>query len=171
MVVYAYRDLVCWFMIRQGIKSFRRAHTQLEKYYRKNPKELDLFLGIWSNLWLKKWRERVKILKKKVKIPEDYLCRLKKARKLYRRMNRKEDLKEMILQRLLRRNELSMTAFIAENLIIGEIARHIHSNEKKGILQKSIEPFDILMSLSPRIRKIIKEKGPLVYLQMGIHLL
>jgi hypothetical protein len=35
---------------------------KLEKLFKENPAELEEFLTVWTGIWLKKWKERVKLL-------------------------------------------------------------------------------------------------------------
>ena len=35
---------------------------KLERFFKENPGELEEFLTVWTGVWLKKWKERVKLL-------------------------------------------------------------------------------------------------------------
>jgi hypothetical protein len=35
---------------------------KLEKFFNESQKELEEFIDIWTKIWLKKWKERVKLL-------------------------------------------------------------------------------------------------------------
>ena len=62
----AYQDFinylkVHWDLIGKDVNNCELA-KRVEKQIRVNPVEFEEFLTIWINIWLKKWKERVKLL-------------------------------------------------------------------------------------------------------------
>jgi hypothetical protein len=58
-----------------------------------------------------------------------------------------------------------MVEFIAENLIIEEIAKRIRKTDK-NVIPIAPDPLSIYNAVSARITRLPKEKGPLVYLNI-----
>jgi hypothetical protein len=123
MVGYACRDFEEWIRNKWNIESKRDLYKQLEETMNNNPLALKNLLNLWASLWLEKWNQRVKVLFDKPKLPSQIQERIKDAKLFYRGLQHKNELKEMINQKLIRGGELCMTTFIAENLIIEEIAK------------------------------------------------
>jgi len=165
MVVYACRDFEEWMKCKWDIKSHHRLYEKLEETLDHEPKDFKVFLNFWVGCWLEKWRERVKVLSTKPKLPPNVLKRIRKARKFYREMEHGNELKEMVIRKLIRHGEICMTQVIAENLIIGEIAKRIGSMNGSSRFV-NVQPIDIFISLSYKISRLSKEKGPLIYLNI-----
>ena len=80
-------------------------------------------------------------------------------------MEYKNELRQMVIQKLLGQGEICMVRFIAEQLIMEEMAKYnLRSGSTKGISE--IPPIDILNNLSFKISKLSMEKGPFVYLSI-----
>jgi len=170
MIIYAYRDLITWMRTKWELSNSEMVHRRLERYSDEHNRDLEVFFNFWLNQWLEKWRERVKILSKKIKIPQDQMEQIVRAERLYRQMKHKIELKRMIIRKLINQGEICMTEVIAKNLIIGEIAKCIQVYNKEPNLV-TLDAFKILNRLSIRISKLPKEKGPLVYLNIGMYLI
>jgi len=170
MVVYACRDLEAWiecnWMSKDSVSAFEKFEETL--YYRTG--EFKAFLNLWVGYWLEKWRERVRILSTKPKMPPFHIEKYKKARKLYLNMEQRKELKKMIIRKLINHGEICMCEFIAENLIIEEIAKRMQSTDKK-IEEIRLDPLEILNSLTPTISRLPQEKGPLLYLNLKTYML
>ncbi|MEM2539009.1 MAG: hypothetical protein QXN85_00940, partial [Candidatus Bathyarchaeia archaeon] len=90
---------------------------------------------------------------------------IRMARKVYQHMDYKLDLKSMAVRKLIKHGEICMIEFIAENLIVEEIAKRIRKTSK-DLNIVAIDPLKIYSALSARISRLPKEKGPLVYLNI-----
>jgi hypothetical protein len=72
---------------------------KLEKQFHENPAELEAFLTIWTGMWLKKWKERVKLLigdqnqTKWSKVSKT----LSSAEPYWRKIERKQELTEIVV--------------------------------------------------------------------------
>lgn len=172
MILYAQRDLETWLRIKWGAETPYAVYRRLERYLLGDYKrrgDFRTFLSVWLERWLEKWRERVKILPKMPKVPPKHAKLLEKAKKLYREMDHAYELKEMVIRKLIEQGEICMTGFIAENMIVNEIAKRLR--RWGGDLEApSIDPLDILNSLIPRIKRLPKERGPLLFLKVGVYL-
>lgn len=164
VVVYASKDLETWLKVKMNTDDSRIIYRRLEEWFRDNPEDLKISVNFWANMWLKKWRERVRVLPTKFELPQDYVERVKKARKIFQDLEYKSDLKNMTVRKLVMQGEICMTEFIADNLIIEEIARRIQRGGGNNILM--LDPLHIYNAVSSRIARLSKERGPLVYLNV-----
>ncbi|MEM2167315.1 MAG: hypothetical protein QXR74_02985, partial [Candidatus Bathyarchaeia archaeon] len=98
-------------------------------------------------------------------MPKNHLENIKTARKLYQHMDYRQDLKDIAVRKLIKHGEICMVEFIAENLIVEEIAKYIQKAGKESRII-AIDPLKIHNALSARIARLPKERGPLVYLNI-----
>jgi hypothetical protein len=165
MVLFSCRDLEQWIESTWAVPGQERVYDKIEEFLAYEPKVFRVFLNFWVGRWLEKWRERVKVLSTKPKLPPVVLKRVKKARLIYREMEHRKELKKMVMQKLLGQGEICMVELIADNLIIEEIAKHVRgTNEDSGFI--IVTAIDVFNSLSQRISRLHEEKGPLIYLNM-----
>ena len=168
MVVYACRDLEAWMKHKWGISSHRAIYERIQESLEREPRDFRVLLNFWVGRWVEKWRERVKVLSTRPKLPPSVQQKIEKAKNLYRGMDRRKELKNMVTQKLILQGEICMTEVIAENLIIEEIAKR-----NRGLSQDSgpvkIDPLNIFNSLSRRISRLPEEKKPLIYLSVKLY--
>lgn len=164
MVAYALKDLETWLKVKVGIDDVGALYKIVEETYREGPRDFRTSVGFWASMWLKKWRERVKILSTKFEEPRDHVKRVKRARKIFQEMDWKNELRKMIVKRLIEHGEICMTEFIADNLIIEEIARRLQRAGNNNMV--ALDPLSIYNAVSSRIARLSREKGPLVYLSI-----
>lgn len=164
MVVYASKDLEEWMRCKWAMNS-NDFYGTLEKVIYDENEEFRIFLKSWIGVWLEKWRERVRLLHTKPKLPPNVVERIKEAKRIYRRSEFRNELKDLLIRKLIRQGEICMANFIAENLIIEEITRRLRGRKRDPASFK-LDPIDIYNSLSRRISGLSKEKGPLVYLRV-----
>jgi len=164
MVIYASKDLEEWMRYKWSLNSGAFYET-LGRIIENRYDEYHIFLKPWVSVWLEKWRERVRLLHTKPKLPPNVMKRLKEAKRIYQKSEFKRELKELLTRKLIRNGEICMASFIAENLIIEEITRRLRDVKPESNDVK-LDPIDIYNSLSRRIFSLSKEKGPLVYLRI-----
>jgi hypothetical protein len=129
--------------------------------------ELRAFLKVWTNQWLEKWRERVTLCQQTPQFSLRHLKTKKKAMKIFKRMNEGQELKKMVVQKLINEGEVCMAELIAENLIIEEIAYRLNINGGKTPTDKStLEPWHILQEVLPRVKRLRDRKTPLIHLKL-----
>jgi len=164
MVVYASKDLEEWMRYKWSLNNGAFYET-LGRIIEDKYDEFHIFLKSWVSVWLDKWRERVRLLHTKPKLPPNVMKRLKEAKRIYQKSEFKRELKELLTKKLIRHGEICMAGFIAENLIIEEITRRLRDVRPNSNNVK-LDPIDIYNTLSGRIFSLSKEKGPLVYLRI-----
>lgn len=164
MVVYASKDLEEWMRCKWAMNS-NAFYRMLERIIDDESEEFHIFLKSWIGVWLEKWRERVRLLHTKPKLPPNIAERIKEAKRIYRSSEFKNELKDLLIKKLIREGEICMANFIAENLIIEEITRRLRDRKWDSNAFR-LDPIDIYNTLSRRISGLSKEKGPLVYLRV-----
>jgi len=135
----------------------------LEKFFNENPKELEEFLGIWTGIWLKKWKERVKLLignensnrwNKVTKI-------LSNAEPLWRKLSNRQEMQELVTSTLIKNGEICGTSILAENLLkmeLGEKSREYFNEEEQTM--------NVINNALRKARELTRSKGPLIYVKI-----
>lgn len=165
MVIYASKDLEVWLKVKMNTDDNRVIYEWLEENFRNKPRDLRISINFWAGMWLKKWRERVRILSTRFKMPPDHIEKIRKARKLYQNIDYKSELKNMAVKKLVDYGEICMIEPIAENLIIEEIARRIRKDDK-SLMPVALDPLSIYNTVGGRISLLPRERGPLIYLNI-----
>lgn len=168
MVVYACRDLEAWMKHIWGINSHRGIYEKIEEALEHEPRDFRVLLNFWVGRWIEKWRERVKVLSTRPKLPPNVQKRIEKAKKLYRGMGRRKELKNLVTEKLMLQGEICMAELIAENLIVEEIAKRSRGMNQ-DLSPVVLDPLDIFNSLTRRISRLRKEKRPLIYLNVKLY--
>ncbi len=136
---------------------------KLEKQFHENPAELEAFLTIWVGMWLKKWKERVKLLigdqnqNKWSKVAKT----LSNAEPYWRKMERKQELTEIVVGTLLKNGEICGTEILAENLLKMELGEKRVQN-----LDNKERVFTIVNSALRKAREMSQSKGPLIFVKI-----
>jgi hypothetical protein len=135
----------------------------LEKFFNENPNELEEFLGIWTGIWLKKWKERVKLLignensnrwNKVTKI-------LSNAEPLWRKLSNRQEMQELVTSTLIKNGEICGTSILAENLLkmeLGEKSREYLNEEEQAM--------NVINNTLRKARELTRSKGPLIYVKI-----
>ena len=168
MVVYACRDLEAWMRCEWSLSSQRAIYERIEEAMEYEAQDFRVFLNFWAGRWIEKWRERVKVLSTRPKLPPTAQSRIEKAKELYRGIGHRKELKTMVTQKLIHQGEICMTEVIAENLIVEEIAKRSRSLSE-DLKHVMMNPLDIFNSLSGRISRLPEEKRPLIYLNVKLY--
>ena len=162
---FAYQDLETCLIEKLNDKNSGDIEEALKDETRQD--EIQTFLKIWTKKWLEKWRERVTLCQKMPYFSLEHLKAKKKAKKIFKRIKKGPELKKMIIKRLINKGEICMVDLIAENLIIEEIVFRLRMNSRKTPADRIIlDPWHILQAVSPRIKRLVKRKTPLVHLQL-----
>jgi hypothetical protein len=136
---------------------------RLENFFKENPTEMEEFLGIWTGMWFRKWKERVKLL-----IGNENSSRWNKAAKilnnaepLWRKLPNKHEMEELVTSTLIKNGEVCGTSILAENLLkmeLGEKTRE-YANEKE-------QTMNVANNALRRARELARSKGPLIYVKI-----
>lgn len=136
---------------------------RLEKFYNENPKELEEFLDIWTGIWFKKWKERVKLLignenanrwNKVTKI-------LNEAEPLWRRLPNRQEMEEVVVSTLIKNGEICGTSILAENLLKTELGEN---KSKYGREEEQV--MNVVNNTLRKARELTRSRGPLIFVKI-----
>ena len=136
---------------------------RLENLHKENRKELEEFLTVWVGMWFKKWKERVKLL-----IGEENQNKWNKVSKtlnnaepFWRKLERKQELREIIVTTLIKNGEICGTEILSENLLKMELGekRVQNLNDRERV-------FTALNNALRKGRDMALSKGPLIFVKI-----
>jgi len=136
---------------------------KLEKLFNENPGELEEFLDIWTGIWFRKWKERVKLL-----IGNENSNRwnrvtkiLNNAEPLWRKLSNRQEMQEVITSTLIKNGEICGTSILAENLLKMELG------EKNGkYLNEEEQVMHVVNNSLRKARELARSKGPLIFVKI-----
>lgn len=136
---------------------------RLEKLFHEEPNELESFLTVWIGMWFKKWKERVKLL-----IGDQNASKWNKASKtlsnaepFWRKIERKQELQEVVVYSLLKNGEICGTEILSENLLKMELGdKNVQSLSNKE------QVFVIVNNALRKAREMAQSKGPLIFVKI-----
>ena len=137
-----------------GLKT--SAKTKLWQLSKKDRAEVEEFLGVWSRIWLKKWRQRVNLF-----IGEQNTngCRETgtTTEASHVELSCRKQIIELVTCSLIRNAEICGTSIIAENIVDTETQKYAcdDSSEKEQALA-------VLNSSLRKAREISLKAGPLI---------
>jgi hypothetical protein len=136
---------------------------KLEQIFREDRDELEEFVNVWIGIWFKKWKERVKLL-----IGEDNANKWSKVTKtinnaepLWRKLEGKQEIRELIVTTLIKNGEICGTEILSENLLKLELG------EKR--VQCLSEKERVLVAVNNALRKgrnMALSRGPLIFVKI-----
>jgi uncharacterized protein YuzE len=136
---------------------------KLESFFNENRSELEEFLDVWTGIWLRKWKERVKLL-----IGNENSNRWNKATKvlnnaepLWKKLTNKQEMEEIIMLTLVKNGEICGTSILAENLLKMELGekKKEHINEKEHIIT-------VVNNTLRKARELAQSQGPLIFVKV-----
>jgi hypothetical protein len=136
---------------------------KIETLCKENTNELDAFLTIWTGIWFKKWKERVKLLignqnaNKWSKMSKT----LQDAEPLWQKIEHKQELLEVVEATLIKNGEICGTEILSENLVKVELGER---NLKDATDQELA--IVTLNNALRRAREMAQSKGPLIFVKV-----
>jgi hypothetical protein len=151
-----------WELIGTEANNFELAE-KMEQFFKENPQELEAFLTVWVGIWLKKWKERVKLLignqnqNKWNKVAKT----LANAEPLWRGMLHKQEVMELVVGTLIKNGEICGTEILSENLLKMELGEKCDRclNEQELVLS-------VLNNALRKARDMAQSKGPLIFVKI-----
>ena len=118
---------------------------------------------MWVGMWLKKWKERVKLLigeqnaNKWSKVSKT----LTSAEPFWKKIERKQELTEVIVATLLKNGEICGTEILSENLLKMELGEKCvqYLGDKEQV-------FTIVNNALRKAREMALSKGPLIFVKV-----
>ena len=137
---------------------------KLESFFNENPTELGEFLSIWTGIWLRKWKERVKLLigNENTKRWNKVTKILDNAEPLWEKLSNRQEIQEVITSTLIKNGEICGTSILAENLLkmeLGDEKRKEYVNEKEQVLS-------VMNNTLRKARELAQSKGPLIFVKV-----
>jgi hypothetical protein len=136
---------------------------RIDKLQKEDTAELDAFLTLWASIWLKKWKERVKLLigNQNASKWNKMSKTLQDAEPLWRRIEHKQELLEVVEATLIKNGEICGTEILSENLIKIDLGER---NLKDANNQELI--ITTLNNALRRAREMAQSKGPLIFVKV-----
>jgi len=127
------------------------------------PGELESFLVVWTGLWLKKWKNRVKlVLGNQSQNNSNQINKiLSTAEPLWKELECRQELVEILTSALIRNGEICGTEILAERLLKVELGKksNQHINKKEQI-------FAVLNDAIRKAREMTQITGPLIFIRI-----
>jgi len=136
---------------------------KLEEFYNENPKELEEFIELWTGMWLKKWKERVKLLigRGNSKRWNKVTRILNKAEPLWRKLANRGEMQEVITSTLVKNGEICGTSILAENLLKMELGQ-----SKKKYINEEEQVLNVVNNTLRKSRELARSRGPLIFVKV-----
>jgi len=138
---------------------------RIHKYFEDNSEEFSEFLRIWSGLWMNKWGKRVKLLignegsSQWSKVNR----KLKSSEVLWKQLARREEMKDMLVESLIRNGEICGTTIMAENLLKLELESSKEQDKWKSEQERVLGIVNVTLR---KARQLSYSKGPLIFVRI-----
>lgn len=136
---------------------------KLERFYREDRSELEEFLDIWTGMWLRKWKERVKLL-----IGNENTNRWNKATRIlgnaepiWKNLTNRQEMEEIVVLTLVKNGEICGTTILAENLLKMELGE-----KKREYFSEKEQTLNVVNSTLRKARELTQSKGPLIFVKV-----
>jgi hypothetical protein len=135
---------------------------RLEKTFNENPSELQEFLGVWTGIWLVKWKERVKLLigSENSKRWNHVTKTLRNGEAAWTNLSNRSEIEDVIVSTLIRNAEICGTSILAENLIKMELG------EEKSYETDEERIVNVVNDTLRKARELAQSKGPLIFVKV-----
>ncbi len=136
---------------------------KLEALYKENADELDSFLTVWCNIWFKKWKQRVQLLigNQNANKWNKMAKTITNSEPLWNKIERKQELQEVVIATLIKNGEICGTEILAENLLKLELGEKSVRN-----LEDKERIFATLNNTLRRAREMAQSRGPLIFVKV-----
>lgn len=150
-----------WNLIGKEASQFELVE-RLERVFKEDSNELEEFLTVWTGIWFKKWKERVKLL-----IGDQNASRWSKISKtisnaepLWKKIEHKQELQEVVIATLIKNGEICGTDILSENLLKLELGE-----KSKGESDRE-RVFAVVNNSLRRAREMCQSRGPLIFVKI-----
>lgn len=136
---------------------------KLQKIFKNNRKELEEFLDMWTGIWFRKWKERVKLL-----IGNDNSKRwnhvskiLDKAEPIWKSLSHRQEMEDVVISTLVKNAEICGTSILAENLLKMELGV-----DKKKYMKDEEHILIVVNNAIRKARELTQSRGPLIFVKV-----
>lgn len=127
-----------------------------------DPAEVEAFMTVWISTWLKKWRQRVKLLVGNRAVQDPAKAQPAANTETQKTSVQCElEMKDMIVSTLIKNAEICCTEILAQNIIKAELEKM----PKECANNKEQELASLMKALS-RAREMSQTLGPLIYVKV-----
>lgn len=136
---------------------------KLEKFFNESPNELSEFLQVWTGIWLRKWKERVKLLfgNENSKRWNRVTKILNNAESLWGSLSNRQEMEDLVASTLIKNGEICGTSILAENLLKMELGE-----EKKEYANDEEQVLNVVNSTLRKARELTQSSGPLIFVKV-----
>ena len=136
---------------------------KLDKLVNENREELNEFLNVWVGVWFKKWKERVKLLigDENAKRWNKVSKTLNNAEPLWKNLECKQEIREIIVNTLIKNGEICGTEILSENLIKMELG-----DKRVQFLSDKERTLIAVNNALRKGRDMAQSKGPLIFVKI-----
>jgi len=136
---------------------------KLDKLVNENREELNEFLNVWVGVWFKKWKERVKLLigDENAKRWNKVSKTLNSAEPLWKTLECKQEIREIIVNTLIKNGEICGTEILSENLIKMELG-----DKRVQFLSDKERTLIAVNNALRKGRDMAQSKGPLIFVKI-----
>jgi hypothetical protein len=153
---------VCWGLVgKEG--SGQELLDKFELFYWMEPKQLGDFLDLWSGMWLRKWRERVKLVAgdEEWKTLNGTAKTLRRGEQLWMNLANRGEMLDLVASTLVKNGEICGTSILAENLLKMELGENAGKYMSGGE-----ETLNVVNNVLRKARRLAKSKGPLIFVRI-----
>jgi hypothetical protein len=134
----------------------------MEQFSKSEPIEFDSFLSVWIGIWLKKWKERVKLLfgSQKLSCSGEVSKSPENVEAMWEKLACKKEMKDIVVSALIRNAEICGTEILAETLLKREFGKLSSQeiNDKQLLI--------VLNNTLGKAREMAHKIGPLIYVKI-----
>ncbi len=144
-------------------KSTFDLNKKMEELNREDHAELESFLTIWTGIWLKKWKLRIRLLIGKQNTNETTQAPKTQTQteNQWQTLECREEIIEAIASTLIKNAEICGTRIIAEQLLKTEISKR--TNQDLNAIEQILT---ILNNTLHKAREMTQKTGPLIYVKI-----
>ena len=159
VIQLACKDFVNYMKTKVKLSYKQSIEDKLEKIALKQHSEFDSFLTVWTGIWVKKWKERVKLVignkqTETSKAPE-------KSELTWQTNQFKEELIDALITTLLNNGEICGTEIMAQHILKQELSKSdVNFDDKKQALT-------FLGNILHSAHEIAKTSGPLMFVEIN----
>ena len=136
---------------------------RLEKLFKEDSEELNAFVTVWIGIWFKKWKQRVQLLigNQNANKWNKMAKTITNAEPLWNKIERKQELQEVVIATLIKNGEICGTEILAENLLKLELGeKSVRNLEHKERLLVTLN------NTLRRAREMAHSRGPLIFVKV-----
>lgn len=140
------------------------SEEKLLEFSKNKPFELEMFLAVWTSMWVRKWQQRVKLFfgERTKNEQNKNFSNIAKTESNWQTLECKQELVDIAKFTLINNGEICGTQNLAENAIKTELSK----SENLKILDKA-QALTFMKNVMRRAHEIAKTTGPLMFVEVS----